>query len=611
MNPPLESALTLVRTALVRTKQLLGSRPSPRDGSALSGLELLVEAFSLSDFERDLVVLCSAFELDAELAESGLLPSFSLALAVLDDPAWSALVPSATLRRRAIVELARDGRVLNSPLILSESVLHFLAGIAALDVKVSTIADLWPPPAAELDSEDSAIVDGLPLARPGFPLVLECEELGRGALLARCAAVRAGARVLRVQADRLPAGASDLRLLAARVGRDANLLQAWLVVEVADGGGGAVPQLLDLGELGDCPLVVVCRTGSDCGPRAALRVHVPVRSHACRIRRIRQRMGPLESDSQTDRIAAQFSLRDEELDAAMATARRECGIDAPGLWEACRAQAREATDGLVERVETRASLADLVLEPSSASQVRDIIGAHRHRARVLHDWGFDFEARGRSLTALFAGPSGTGKTLAAEVIAGELRVDLLRIDLSQVVSKYIGETEKHLRRVFDMAERSGAVLLFDEADALFGKRSEVRDSHDRYANIEVGYLLQKLESYRGVAILTTNMRAALDEAFLRRIRFLVEFSAPDEAARERIWRTVFPKNAPVSELAYGRLARLRATGGAIRSIAVAAAYLAAAAGSPITMEHIELSARREARKLNLPEGSFSVLPGPN
>jgi SpoVK/Ycf46/Vps4 family AAA+-type ATPase len=181
-----------------------------------------------------------------------------------------------------------------------------------------------------------------------------------------------------------------------------------------------------------------------------------------------------------------------------------------------------------------------------------------------------------------------------------LRLDLYRIDLSQVVSKYIGETEKNLRRVFDAAEEGGAVLLFDEADALFGKRSEVKDSHDRYANIEVSYLLQRMEAYRGLAILTTNLKAALDTAFLRRLRFVVQFPFPDAAQRAEIWRRIFPRQTPTAGLEITKLARLNVAGGNIRNIALQAAFLAADGDQPVTMAHLLRAARSEYDKLEKP-----------
>jgi SpoVK/Ycf46/Vps4 family AAA+-type ATPase len=225
----------------------------------------------------------------------------------------------------------------------------------------------------------------------------------------------------------------------------------------------------------------------------------------------------------------------------------------------------------------------------------------RQRATVYHRWGFGGEnARGLGISALFSGASGTGKTMAAEVLANELHLDLYRIDLSSVVSKYIGETEKNLRRVFDAAEESGSILLFDEADALFGKRSEVKDSHDRHANIEVSYLLQRVEAYRGLAILTSNLPEALDTAFLRRIRFVVQFPFPDAALRAEIWRRVFPAATPVDGLDAQKLSRLNVAGGNIRNIAMQAAFAAADAGEPVRLSHVLRAARSEYEKLERP-----------
>ena len=217
---------------------------------------------------------------------------------------------------------------------------------------------------------------------------------------------------------------------------------------------------------------------------------------------------------------------------------------------------------------------------------------------VYETWNFGAKcARGLGISALFSGSSGTGKTMAAEVLANELSLDLYRIDLSAVVSKYIGETEKNLRRVFDAAEEGGAILLFDEADALFGKRSEVKDSHDRYANIEVSFLLQRMEAYRGLAVLTTNLKTALDTAFLRRIRFIIEFPFPDSAHRSEIWRRIFPFETPTENLDIEKLSRLNVAGGNIRNIALNAAFLAADAGEPVRMTHLLRATQAEYTKL--------------
>lgn len=287
--------------------------------------------------------------------------------------------------------------------------------------------------------------------------------------------------------------------------------------------------------------------------------------------------------------------------AAAATARRaaEDGRDiSPLAWHAGLTEARMSLEELGRRVEPRAGWEDLVLEERQRSILREIVAHVRRRGTVYQEWGFESVLRrGLGVTALFAGGSGTGKTLAAEVVAGQLGVDLFVVDLSQVVSKYIGETEKNLRRVFDAAERGGALLLFDEADALFGKRSEIKDSHDRYANLEVSYLLMRMEAYRGLAVLTTNMKKALDPAFMRRIRFVVDFPFPGVPERAEIWRRVIPKETPSQGLAPERLAQLTVAGGSIRNIALSAAFLAADEDCPMQMRHLLAAARTEYLKL--------------
>jgi len=282
------------------------------------------------------------------------------------------------------------------------------------------------------------------------------------------------------------------------------------------------------------------------------------------------------------------------------------------LWLACRDLARPRLDELARRVQPRATWCDLVLPPPQLAALRQLVAQVRQRQRVHEDWGFAAQAsgpRGLGISALFCGDSGVGKTLASEVLALELGLDLYRIDLSGVVSKYIGETEKNLRRVFDAAEDGGALLLFDEADAIFGKRSEVKDSHDRYANLEVSYLLQRMEAYRGLAVLTTNQRAALDPAFMRRLRFVVQFPLPDAAQRELLWRGAFPCATPRQGLDTAALARLQLSGGQIRNIALSAAFMAADAGSPVRMDHVTLAARQEVGKQErtLPEAQLQGL----
>jgi SpoVK/Ycf46/Vps4 family AAA+-type ATPase len=292
--------------------------------------------------------------------------------------------------------------------------------------------------------------------------------------------------------------------------------------------------------------------------------------------------------------------------AAEARARASISPDldvATAAWQGCRARCRARLDGLAQRLQPAAAWEDLVLPDLQLHALRQIAIQVRHRSTVYESWGFAAKsARGLGIAALFSGVSGTGKTMAAEILATELRLDLYRIDLASVVSKYIGETEKNLRRVFDAAEESGAILLFDEADALFGKRSDVKDSHDRYANIEVSYLLQRMEAFQGLAILTTNLKSSLDRAFQRRLRFIVNFPFPDAAQRQEIWSRIFPAKAPTRELDPRRLSQLNVAGGNIRNIAVNAAFLAAEEGNgqPVEMKHLVRAARFEAEKIDRP-----------
>ncbi|MBE0480410.1 MAG: ATP-binding protein, partial [Dehalococcoidia bacterium] len=255
---------------------------------------------------------------------------------------------------------------------------------------------------------------------------------------------------------------------------------------------------------------------------------------------------------------------------------------------------------LARKIQPRFTWTDIVLPKDQMAQLREVANYVKYRHVVYGEWNFAGKASlGRGLNILFAGPSGTGKTMAAEIIASELGLDLYKIDLSTVVSKYIGETEKNLDRIFTEAQTSNAILFFDEADAIFGKRSEVRDSHDRYANIEIAYLLQKTEEYEGIVILATNLRKNLDEAFARRMHFSIEFPLPEEADRHRIWQRVFPREAPLSEdtdLKF--MARqFKITGGNIKNIAIAAAFLAAENGGRIGNDHIIRAAKREYQKI--------------
>jgi hypothetical protein len=423
--------------------------------------------------------------------------------------------------------------------------------------------------------------------------------------IAAAAAARSGLGLYTTSAEDIPADPAGRDRLARLWQREAILLPAALLVEVGELdrdqraateaflAGAAIPVVVS----SEDPL----RTDRPHGARVA----VPRLNDEEQVELWAQAFHLVADldEGELRSLVAQFQLPPHVIRSAAATVRRrlpyEDALDAAELaWRAGLQEARIGMDELGRRIEPQAGWDDLVLHERQTGVLREIVAHVRRRATVHQEWGFAGTLRrGLGVTVLFAGGSGTGKTLAAEVMARELGLDLFIVDLSQVVSKYIGETEKNLRRVFDAAERGGALLLFDEADALFGKRSEVKDSHDRYANLEVSYLLMRMEAYRGLAILTTNMKKALDTAFLRRIRFVVDFPFPAEHERAEIWRRVLPAQAPVKDIDPALLAQLTVAGGSIRNIALSGAFLAAEEGERLQMRHMLTAARTEYRKL--------------
>lgn len=309
-----------------------------------------------------------------------------------------------------------------------------------------------------------------------------------------------------------------------------------------------------------------------------------------------------------DRLAAQFRFTEGQIratvqsaaDATLLETTRAQQLESADLARASRAQSVARVGSLAQRIDSRNSWPDIVLPADTLSQLRELVTQVRYRRTVLGTWGFGQKlARGKGLAALFSGPSGTGKTMAAEIVAGDLELDLYRVDLASVVSKYIGETEKNLARLFDEAEQASAVLFFDEADALFGKRSEVKDAHDRYANIEISYLLQRIETFEGLVMLATNLKKNMDGAFLRRLQFSIDFPFPDARLRRSIWEGLFPKQAPRSpDIDFEFLAQqLPLAGGNIRNVVVYAAFLAASSNEPIGMTHLMRAGRREYDKI--------------
>ncbi|KUO08465.1 ATP-binding protein [Streptomyces sp. DSM 15324] len=576
---------------------------APDDASYDEGaLATVVDCFGLTPFERDLLVLCAAMELGpraaAHCAAAGGrdFPTFSLALAALTEPHWSALTPDAPLRRYRLVEVAEEPVLTTARLRIDERVLHYLLGVSQVEPRLqglvarAAVPGRLPASQARLAAELASAVSSDRVA------ALSGGDLQTRREVTVTAALAAGFVTFTMSAADLPAEPADRAVLARLWEREGVLLPAVLLVEV-DGAAQAAAAEAFVAMLG----VPVVLSGQD--PLTAAATHraqlvVEPLEQAEQRELWRAELDGRGGEADVAGLVAQFSLPGHVIRSAGAVARRAGGDVAEAAWRAGLAHARIALDELGRRVEPRAGWDDLVVPERQRGILREIVAHVRQRATVYQDWGFeDVLRRGLGVTALFAGGSGTGKTLAAEVVAGALGLDLFVIDLSQVVSKYIGETEKNLRRIFDAAERGGAVLLFDEADALFGKRSEVKDSHDRYANLEVSYLLMRMESYRGLAILTTNQKKALDHAFLRRLRFVVDFPFPDMTERAEIWRRVIPPRAPVDGVAVERLAQLTVAGGSIRNIALSAAFLAADEGTELRMRHLLAAAQTEYAKL--------------
>jgi ATP-dependent 26S proteasome regulatory subunit len=600
-------------------QEAASAMPSP------PALELLCTMFGLSPFERDLLLLCTGIELDSTFAAvcaeaqgdpARAFPTLSLALAALPEAHWSALTPSAPLRRWRLIEVGSGSVLTLSSLRIDERVLHYLAGVQHLDERLAGLVEPLHQ-TSELAPSHRALAERIATlwseSARVMPVVQLCgEELPdkRAIAVAACAAMRL--HVGSISGQSVPIGASELDGFLRLWGREAVLTNCALLLECHEMDSGDAPRASAINRLIEglnSPLIIstVARLRPSHKAILTFDVQKPSAGEQRDIWQGALTGIPVNLNGQVNALVSQFNLNLHKVHAARAEAMtQQLPSDEPGLaadfakslWDACRMQARPRLDDLAQRIEPAATWADLVLPEPQLQTLREIAVHVRQRMTVYETWGFAAKcARGLGISALFAGVSGTGKTMAAEVLANELRLDLYRIDLSAVVSKYIGETEKNLRRVFDAAEEGGAILLFDEADALFGKRSEVKDSHDRYANIEVSYLLQRMEAYRGLAILTTNLKSALDTAFLRRIRFIVHFPFPDAAQREEIWRRIFPPQTPIEKLNVCKLARLNVAGGNIRNIALNAAFLAADADEPVRMTHLLRAAQGEYTKL--------------
>jgi ATPase family associated with various cellular activities (AAA) len=577
--------------------------------AAPAAIDLIADRFALSPFECDLLLVAAGVEMDTAIAVScslaggrGAALTPGLALVALPDSHWSAFTPARPLRRWRLVEPEDGPSLVQARWRIDERVLHYLAGVNGLDARLRPMLRSIDPPEllakAQHGTAETILraLTGLRSARA--PVIQLWGEDAHGQHdVAAHVAERLGLTLYAVSAADLPTTPQDVETLATLWDRELVLSEVALILDSNDESAGrpAIRRLLE--QTGG--LVFVSTREPLDFDRDDLRLRVDKPDPSDQRDLWLRVLGDTESAQPLADAGAAFRLsaRDVRRAGARVLHEKVGAIRAQAQREHCRTLACQRLEGLAQRITPAAGWDDLILPAAQVQALRQIASQVRHRATVHDRWGFAARGtRGLGLVVLLAGDSGTGKTMAAEVLARELDLALLRIDLASVVSKYIGETEKHLARIFDAGEDGGAILLFDEADALFGKRSEVKDSHDRYANIEVSYLLQRMEAYRGLALLTTNQKSALDPAFQRRLRQIINFPFPDAEQRAQIWRGAFPAATPTEGLDMDKLGRLQVSGGQIRNIAVNAAFHAAEEGVPVRMAHLLEAARAEAAK---------------
>jgi AAA+ superfamily predicted ATPase len=581
-------------------------------------LELLRALFQLAPLEIDATLLVLASELDLKYRKlfaylqddvTKKKPTVDLILQLFCKSKEEAIDArkyfgsDSPLVRNLIFHLEDgDSPLLEKTVKLDDRILGFLLGSNELDSNIGSFASLRKPKrgfeelvlAEDLKRQLSSLNDLTFNLKPlfllhgscGQPEVAEalCSEVGFPLLIAD---------LERIKAETLE---TTVRLLL----REAKLLGAAVYLDKFDAVSEEARKLL-LGEIDKHDGTVFVPSKMEfCLKKKTIKVEIPKPSYLSRLRMWRSLVGEFEG---VEELAARFRFGRDKAVAALESAKNRALFRNPAnpnltlddLYEGCRAQSNSIP--FTGKIKPRYMWEDIVLPADKKEQLREICNYVKHYAEVYEVWGFEKHSLGKGLNVLFSGPSGTGKTMAADIIARGLNLDMYKIDLSMVISKYIGETEKALSRIFKDAEECNAVLFFDEADAIFGKRTEVRDAHDRYANIEINYLLQKMEEHEGIVILATNMSKNIDDAFLRRMNFVVEFPFPNEEYRLTIWKKVFPEKTPLDQLDFDFLSKLQISGGNIKNIALTAAFLAAANSGKVKMKHVIMAAKREFQKM--------------
>jgi hypothetical protein len=606
-------------------------------------LSQLQQLFNLSLFDLGLVIIALAPEIDLRYERiyaflqddvTRKRPTVDLALNLLCDSFVSKLncrahlTADSPLIRYGILHLAREATTscLAYAIQIDQQVSRFLLGIPGLDERLKPCCYLIPirspavdlPITADVQDRLEPLVTELLSTTPPVHLYLQGPSgIGKGRV-AECISARWGKSVLSVDLALLLEQPDALPTLFNLLYRDAHCqnallyLRGWDVILKHEYNRTRQLCLAFVAKF-PAPLILAGQqplTSEMAGqlPVVTLSLNLPEAAE----RRVYWQSSLTQAHIDLEPATVQalgnhFRLTPEQIEQAVAMATQQSRwtvppkqIESELLFRAARQQSSQVLAQLAQKVSIKSTWQDIVLPPEPLAQLREVCDRAKYQATVLEAWGFERKlSRGKGITALFSGPPGTGKTMAAEVLAHDLQLDLYKIDLSQIISKYIGETEKNLDRIFTAAHNANAILFFDEADALFGKRSEVKDAHDRHANIEVAYLLQKMEEYEGVAVLATNLRQNMDDAFVRRIQAIIEFPFPDEESRQSLWQVSFPSAAPLhQDVDFGFLAReIKLPGGNIKNISLAACFYAASQGRAISQADLIKAAAREHQKL--------------
>lgn len=608
------------------------------EAQSLSALGILAQKFDLTTFEVHILQLCLAFELDTRIGwlcgiiqenPDRSVPTFGLAMKLFNEPEWAATSSSGSLRHFRLIDFrdSFDLPFVSAECKLPESVLHYLRGKPALDSFLATYLTAVNSSRHRLSDSTSApplvsLAKSIQAFKESFVVVQVIGKQDEASHVAIEAARMFRRTLYAISGELLPQSIDELTAFAERWNRDSRLFPLALLVTTSShrdlASEAKLRRFLQQIETSIALVFVATEEKIEQSGYSLLVFEVITPKPAEQQTMWLQLLPPelLERQQIAGELSRQFAVQPDVAMRLVALVNETEGIDNPKLFvEAIRTQCNELSRpklrDLAQRIEQKSTWDDLVIGDEPKNMLHQIVDQVRYRYRVYDEWGVaDRLNRGLGISVLFAGESGTGKTMTAEIIAGELGLDLYRVDLSAVVNKYIGETEKHLRRLFDEFESCGAILFFDECDALFGKRSEVKDSHDRYANIEINYLLQRLETYRGVAILATNNRSAIDTAFLRRLRFIVNFENPEVSERKKIWArhlgTDTPNHAsssiPLGVLDLDRLAQFPLSGGNVQSIVMNAAFRAAARHTDprLKMQDLLKAVRDEYTKLDRP-----------